>query len=132
MTTQATSAAPEQALSAHAAKKWSNHPRSLTRDALHRLLRNWAAVGGFAFIVLVILIAIFAPLLAPYSPSHQDLLATYASPSLDHLLGTDQLGRDIFSRLIFGARVSMSVALVTATLVMIIGVPVGVLAGYLG
>jgi len=111
---------------------WTNRPRSLSRDAFHRLVRNKAAVAGLLIIVLVVLLAILAPVIAPYPPDKQDLFKTYASPSREHLLGTDQLGRDVLSRLLYGARVSMSVALVTSTLVILIGVPFGLIAGYTG
>jgi ABC-type dipeptide/oligopeptide/nickel transport system permease subunit len=110
----------------------AGQPRGLTRDALQRLLRNRAAVVGLAVIAFDVLLAICAPVLAPYSPTRQDLLATYASPSREHLLGTDALGRDVLSRTLYGARISMSVALVTVTLIVLIGLPLGVIAGYVG
>jgi oligopeptide transport system permease protein len=111
---------------------FTNRPRSLTRDALRRLMRNKAAIAGLFIILAAIALALFAPILAPYEPDKQDLLNTYARPSRDHLLGTDVLGRDILSRLLYGARVSMSVALVTATLVVLIGLPVGLVSGFFG
>jgi ABC-type dipeptide/oligopeptide/nickel transport system permease subunit len=111
---------------------WTNRPRSLSRDALRRMMRNKAAVAGLIVIILIVLAAVLAPSIAPYPPSKQNLLNTYDGPSREHLLGTDALGRDILSRLLFGGRVSMSVALVTSTLVVLIGVPVGVVAGYVG
>ena len=72
----------------------AGQPHSLTRDALQRLLHNKAAIVGMAVITGDVLLAIFAPVLAPYSPTQQDLLATYANPSRAHLLGTDALGRE--------------------------------------
>ncbi|MEI2616315.1 MAG: ABC transporter permease [Thermomicrobiales bacterium] len=110
----------------------NSRQRSLTRDAMIRLRRNKAAVTGLAIIIIVLLLAILAPLLAPYNPNKQDLLQTYATPSRSHLLGTDILGRDILSRLLFGARVSMSVALVTTTLAVLIGLPIGLASGFIG
>jgi oligopeptide transport system permease protein len=97
------------------------------RFARHRL----AVVGGvFLFVVLVVAIA--DPVLAPYHFSRQDLLDTYASPTARHLLGTDALGRDVLSRLMYGARVSMSAGLVATAIVLSVGVPLGLVAGYFG
>ena len=110
----------------------ATQPRSLTRDAVRALLRNRAAVAGFAFILLIILLAILAPVVAPHSPTQQNLLNIYAPPSAEHLLGTDQFGRDILTRILYGARVSLSVAIVTVSAVLLIGVPVGLLTGYYG
>lgn len=106
--------------------------RGLWRDAWRRLLRNRAAVAALAFILALLLIALAAPAIAPYSYQRQDLLATYQPAGRAHLLGTDALGRDILSRLIFGTRISLAVALVTIVLVLLIGVPVGLVAGYFG
>ena len=106
--------------------------RSLTQDALRALLRNKAAVMGIVFLIVVTLLAIFAPVVAPHSPVEQNLLSTYARPSSEHWLGTDQFGRDMLSRIIYGARVSLSVAVITVIAVLIIGVPVGLITGYFG
>lgn len=110
----------------------SQQPRSLTQDAIRALLRNKAAVASLMFIILVGLLAILAPVVAPHSPVQQNLLETYDRPNSTHLLGTDQFGRDMLSRVIFGARVSLSVAVVTVVAVFIIGVPFGLVAGYFG
>src|SRR5690348_13178505 len=83
--------------------QWSERPRSLSRDAARRLLRNKAAVAGLVVILAVIGLAILAPVVAPYSPNRQDLLRTFATPSHAHPLGTDALGRDVLSRTLFGA-----------------------------
>ena len=101
--------------------------RALTRFARHRL-----AVVGAAFLAVVLLVAAGAPALAPSAPDTQDLLATYASPDRQHLAGTDALGRDLLSRLMYGARVSMSVGLTSTAVVLLVGVPTGVAAGYFG
>ncbi|MDE3102740.1 MAG: ABC transporter permease [Chloroflexota bacterium] len=110
------------------------------QDALYRLLRNKAAMVGLAIIILVGLAAIFAPFIAPWDPilQHPDR-NTYdpfwGSPQyIDHrfILGTDQLGRDILSRLIYSARVSMIIGFVPVTLIFVIGVSVGMVAGYAG
>jgi peptide/nickel transport system permease protein len=79
-------------------------------------------------IAVDVLLAIFAPALAPCSPARQELLATYASFSRPQLLGTDTVGRDVLSRTLYGARVSLSVALVTVALILLIGLPIGLIA----
>lgn len=106
--------------------------RSLWRDAFQRLARNRAAVLSVVIIILTILAAIFASQLAPYSYTKQDLLITNQGPTWSHPMGTDALGRDQLSRLLYGARISMSVALITLTIVLIIGVPVGMISGFYG
>ncbi len=100
--------------------------------AWRRLQRNRLAVAGLAVVVLLALVAIAAPLVAPHNPSTQDLRNTFASPSLHHFAGTDNLGRDWFSRLIFGTRVSLSVGIFAQAIVLGIGLPVGLIAGYKG
>jgi peptide/nickel transport system permease protein len=76
------------------------------------------------------LAAIFAPLIAPYSPSHTDFNAVLAHPSGKHWLGTDELGRDIFSRIVYGARASMQAGFFATLLAMVVAVPIGLVAGY--
>src|SRR5512144_1028020 len=105
---------------------------SLYRDAWRRLLRNRLAVAGGAVVIILCLIAIFADFLAPQSYTKANFGRLYESPSRDFPLGTDQLGRDVLSRLIYGARVSMLVGLGAQVIVVMIGVPIGALSGYLG
>ena len=80
----------------------------------------------------MVLVAVFAPLLAPYGVDDQDLTKTLAAPSLQHWLGTDQLGRDLLSRLLYGTRVPLLVAAVCTLISMFVGVAVGLAAGFLG
>lgn len=101
--------------------------RAVARFARHRM-----AVVGAAFLALVVLAAAGAPLLSPYRYDRQDLFATYRPSTNSHWAGTDALGRDVLSRLVYGARVSMSVGVVCAALVLTIGVPLGIAAGYFG
>ncbi|MGH7368884.1 MAG: ABC transporter permease, partial [Candidatus Rokuibacteriota bacterium] len=105
---------------------------SLWRDAGRRLLRNKLAVAGGVMVVVLCLLAIFADVLAPQSYSKPNFGRLYESPSRDFPLGTDQLGRDVLSRLIYGARVSMLVGLGAQIIVVLIGVPIGALSGYVG
>ena len=97
-----------------------------------RFLTRKPALVALGFIVVVILIAIFAPLVAPYDPLDQDLRNTLQGPSGSHLLGTDELGRDVLSRMIFGTRVSLLAALQAVGIAILLGVPPGLLAGYFG
>ena len=94
-----------------------------------RDLRIW--LGG-GFILLLILVAMFAPLLAPFDPLEQDLMAATAAPGVEpgHWLGTDSLGRDVLSRLIYGTRIALTVAFVAAALACLLGTTLGLLAGY--
>jgi len=105
---------------------------SLWQDALRRLIQNKAAmIGGITVLVLIIL-AIFAPWIAPYSYSYQNLDLGASPPSAEHLLGTDVLGRDLLSRLLYGARISLLVGFVATGVALVIGVSWGIIAGYFG
>ena len=105
---------------------------SLWQDAVRRLIQNRAAmIGGITVIVLIIL-AIFAPWIAPYSYSYQNLDIGASPPSAEHLLGTDVLGRDLLSRLLYGARISLLVGFVATGVALVIGVSWGIVAGYFG
>jgi len=90
-----------------------------------------AAVGAVV-LAIVLLVSVGAPVLTPYRFDKQDLLSTYGAPESRHLVGTDALGRDMLSRLMFGARVSMSVGFATTVVVLMVGVPTGLAAGYFG
>ena len=98
---------------------------------LRRFLSNRLAVVGACVIVVVVTVAVLAPLIAPHDPNTQDLLLRLQRPGTDgHPLGTDQFGRDVLSRLIFGARVSLLAALLAVGVAALLGVPLGMLAGY--
>jgi oligopeptide transport system permease protein len=104
----------------------------LWRDAWRRLLRNKLAVVGGVTVVILCLLAIFADFVAPYSYTKPNFNRLNEFPSKDYPLGTDQLGRDSLSRMIYGARVSMLVGLGAQVIVVLIGVPIGLLSGFLG
>ena len=105
---------------------------SLWQDAIRRLIQNRAAmIGGITILVLIVL-AIFAPWIAPYSYSYQNLDIGASPPSAEHLLGTDVLGRDLLSRLLYGARISLLVGFVATGVALVIGVSWGIVAGYFG
>src|SRR5262245_38169413 len=99
---------------------------------LPRALRSGVVVAAAGVVLVLALLALFAPLIAPYSPVAQDLNARLQGPGPQHWLGTDDLGRDVLSRLIFGARVSLSVALVVEAIELLFGATLGLLAGYYG
>lgn len=97
-----------------------------------RLRANGSALFGLCVIVILLLAALFAPLLATHDIFEQNLAARLLAPSTEHWLGTDELGRDVYSRLLFGARITLYIALLTTVIVAPIGLIVGTTAGYLG
>ena len=105
---------------------------SLWSDAWRRLLANKAAVAGGIILLVLIFLAIFAPWIAPHSYAYQNLELGAQPPSVDFLLGTDTLGRDLFSRILYGARVSLLVGFVATGVALVIGVSWGIIAGYFG
>jgi len=106
--------------------------RSLVGDALRRLFRNPLALLGLAIVILMIGAAVFAERVAPYSPTDSDLNLYVTPPSPEHALGTDDVGRDILSRVIFGARISLSVSALAMGIGLSVGTLTGLLAGYYG
>ena len=109
-----------------------NQQSSLWSDAWRRLLANKAALAGGIILIVLIVLAIFAPWIAPHSYSYQNLDLGAQPPSSDFLLGTDTLGRDLFSRILYGARVSLLVGFVATGVALVIGVSWGIVAGYFG
>jgi oligopeptide transport system permease protein len=105
---------------------------SLWIDAWRRLRRNRLALVGFVFIIIIALLSIAAPLIAPYSYEEQDLAVGAIGPCANHLLGTDVLGRDLFTRILFGGRVSLMVGVCATLVSLLIGVCYGAIAGYYG
>ena len=105
---------------------------SLWSDALYRLTRNRAAMIGGLILVALIICAILAPWIAPYSYSYQDLNLGASPPSSDHLLGTDTLGRDLLTRMMYGSRISLMVGFLATSVALIIGVIWGTIAGFSG
>jgi oligopeptide transport system permease protein len=105
---------------------------SLWSDALRRLRKNRLAFVSAFFIIALLLVAIIMPMLASTTYADQNYDAITQSPSRDNLMGTDQLGRDILIRLVFGARISLAVGFIVQMVILIIGVPAGLAAGYFG
>jgi peptide/nickel transport system permease protein len=108
----------------------------LWSDAWRRVRRNPGAIAGFVIIVVIVVIAIFAPLIAPYGPREQNLELIKAGccpgPSKEHLFGVDELGRDEFSRIVYGARYSLLIGVVSVTVGFLLGSVLGAIAGFAG
>lgn len=103
------------------------------KDKMKRMAsNNKLAVFSFFVIVVFILLAVFAPLITPYGLEEVDLMSRLSAPSAKHLLGTDELGRDVLTRLLYGARVSLAVGVIPTVISMLIGVLVGMISGYVG
>lgn len=98
----------------------------------HSFKKRKVAVLGLVIVIFYVLVAIFADRLAPYDPTKQDLIHMLETPSADHILGTDEVGRDLFSRIIYGARISMKVGFMAVGIAFAIGVPLGIISGYFG
>jgi peptide/nickel transport system permease protein len=107
-------------------------PQSPARLALRRFLHRPVAVAGLIVIVVFVAVAVFAPLLAPYDPIATSWTAIRKAPSLAHWMGTDENGRDVLSRVIFGSRASLMAGVVSVLIAGAIGVPTGLLAGFAG
>ncbi|MBQ9262594.1 MAG: ABC transporter permease [Clostridia bacterium] len=111
-------------------RKWSE--RSMFAQVMKRLAKNKAAMLGLILLLCIAIVAIFAPWIAPYSPTEMDLMSMYAAPSAKHWFGCDEVGRDILSRLIYGARYSLSIGLIADVVSQVIGVLIGTAIGYKG
>lgn len=107
-------------------------PRAPAAPSLRRLLRNRTAMTGLVIVLVLVVAALFAPLLAPHDPNAVDANRRFEAPSASSPLGTDELGRDTLSRLLFGARLSIGATLAAGVGVSVIGLLLGLLAGYLG
>lgn len=105
---------------------------SLWKDSFYRLKRNKLALAGLVYLLLTALVAALAPWIAPFSFEETDLILGAVPPDSIHWLGTDDLGRDMFTRIIFGARVSLMIGILSTVVSVIIGVIYGAVAGYLG
>jgi len=101
-------------------------------QVVHRLRRNKVAMLGLVVLLVLIVAAILSPWITPYDYTKMDMTKMYATPSWDHIFGCDELGRDIFSRVLFGARASLSLGLLATLLATVIGMILGSLVGYFG
>ncbi|AVQ99829.1 peptide ABC transporter permease [Oceanobacillus iheyensis] len=110
----------------------ASKPIPLWLEAGFRIIKSKTALIGVIIIVLLVLTAILAPVIATHSPTAQDIVNRYQAPSSDHLLGTDELGRDIFSRIVYGTRISIQIGVIAVGISLAIGVLLGGIAGYYG
>ncbi len=110
----------------------SEEPAARTRARWRLLLRNKGAAAGAIVILLLVLAALFAPFLAPYDPFRTSAADALKPPSWEHLLGTDSLGRDILSRVMYGARISLLVGFAAVAASLILGATLGIIGGYIG
>ncbi|MFD1038830.1 nickel transporter permease [Virgibacillus byunsanensis] len=101
-------------------------------DSLLRIIKSKTSIIGLCIIVILLLTAIFAPLIATHSITDQNIVNRYQPPSAEHFLGTDELGRDIFSRIVFGTRISIQIGVIAVGISLIIGVTLGCVAGFFG
>jgi len=122
----------DAALPAITPAEQSDELESPSRRALRRVLRRKGAVAGFAVIAVFIVLALFAPLIAPYDPIATSWTLVRKPPSALHWFGTDELGRDVLARVIYGARASLLAGAIAVTIALGVGVPLGLLAGYRG
>jgi peptide/nickel transport system permease protein len=122
-------AAPPQAISVTPAARAARSP---TRNAIAALARDRTALLGVGLFVVLVVAAVFAPLVAPYSPIELHVQDRLQGPSRTYLLGTDELGRDLLSRLIYGARASLAVGSIALAIAASVGTTLGLLGGYLG
>ncbi len=102
------------------------------KNVLIKLLKNKFALTGLTVITLLIVVALFAPVISPYTPSEQNVFERLQAPSLTHFFGTDDLGRDVFTRMIFGARISLAVGFISVFIILVIGTFLGIVSGYYG
>lgn len=107
-------------------------PQSQIKEMWEALRENNAAVAGLCIILFLILIAIIGPLITPYDPNVSDMAKSFLKPSSEHWFGTDQLGRDILSRIIAGSRISLTVGLSAVIISLSVGVVLGSISGYFG
>ena len=109
----------------------SNQP-SLFREAVGRLTSNRLSLFSCIYISIILVVAIITPFIAPYDYAFQDLDLGPAPPSSEHLLGTDTLGRDLLTRMMYGSRISLMVGFLATTVALVIGVMWGTIAGFVG
>lgn len=106
--------------------------RSRLRATVETVLRNRLAVTGLVILVVLVLVALLAPLIAPYAINEVDVPNRLSGPSIEHWFGTDELGRDVFSRVVIASRVSLQVGFIAVSIALALGVPVGLVSGYYG
>lgn len=110
----------------------STRPETMMGLAWHHFKNHKLAVLGVIVMIILVIACIIGPIISPYDVERSDLRNRYQHPSLAHPMGTDELGRDMLTRLLFGGRISLSIGLVSMTIAVIIGVSIGSIAGFFG
>ena len=110
----------------------SGGPLTRTGKVLREVARRPAGLFGLIVVCLLLVVVVAAPAVAPHNPNAQDIMHRLEGPSLHHLFGTDELGRDLLSRVIYGARIALGVAVPAVLMAMIVGVVAGLISGYFG
>jgi len=116
----------------HSVKPIKPVKSSLAKRNIYKFFTNKLAIFGLSIVVIMVLLSVFGPLFIPYSPTHIDPVNKFLNPSLEHFLGTDQLGRDLLSRLMYGGRVSIFVGVVSSLCAVTVGCVLGCVSGYFG
>lgn len=101
-------------------------------DGMRRFLKNRLSIIGLIILTVIILLAVFADVIAPYPYDQQNLTAIYQTPNAEHIMGTDNLGRDLFSRIIYGGRYSLSIGFMAVGMALVMGTILGCIAGFYG
>lgn len=114
------------------AEKIAYESKTYLKDAWGRFKQNKLALFGLCFVAIMIIACIVVPMISPYTYDGQDLSKMYADPSMEHWLGTDKFGRDNLVRIMYGARISLSIGFVAAAISLVVGVVYGAIAGYVG
>ncbi len=109
-----------------------HEPTSRWRELVYRFRRSKGAIAGLIIMIVLALAAIFAPIISPFDPIKIDPAKALYSPGSPYLFGTDQYGRDIFSRVVYGSRISLVIGLISVGIAMVLGVTVGLISGYYG
>lgn len=116
----------------NAMKKKKHRSRSTTADVIRRLVRNKTAMVGLFILIVIAGLCLLAPIIAPYGYDAQDVTQKFLGPSKEHIMGTDNLGRDIFSRILYGGRLTLLVGFVATGIAAFVGIILGSVAGYYG
>ena len=114
------------------AGKAKRKKNSQFKEIMHRLAKNKLAMAGLVIVIIEIFLAIIAPLIITYDCNANDVLNAKSGPTMQHLFGTDELGRDIFSRIIYGARYSLSIGIFGTLITTVVGTVIGAIVGYYG
>lgn len=116
----------------HAQAAADRKKRGQLQEIWRRYRRSWQAMLGLIMLLILVFAAIFAPLISQYNPNKQDYFNLLSKPSAQHWFGTDELGRDIFARIVYGARISLSVGLIAVSISLVLGTALGAVAGFYG